>query len=356
MKRDFYLDLARAGLRMPIGADLILHRHPDAAEIVLDGRRLGAVIEETAREFHTPLAVALMDLRLEKADVLRLLGVPESQVDSFHFDQAPADDDLERVRGAAEDDFAAPNRAHIESVRHVAEGGRFVPVGMAIGPFSLMTKLLKDPITPVAMAGTGLTAADDPGVHLAERCLALAGLAVQRSVKAQIRAGAKAMLICEPAANVMFVSPKQVQAGSDILERFVMAPHLRLNALLRAAGVDLVFHDCGKLSTFMVREFAGRLHPVILSLGSSRRLWEDAAVVPKDVVLFGNLPTKNFYSDAVVPLEKVEELTLDLTARMRQAGHPHILGSECDVLDVPDAAETIWSKVRVMLTCGRGPA
>jgi hypothetical protein len=41
---------------------------------------------------------------------------------------------------------------------------------------------------------------------------------------------------------------------------------------------------------------------------------------------------------------------------MRQAGHPHILGSECDVLDVPDAAETIWSKVRVMLTCGRGRA
>jgi len=356
MKRDFYLELARAGLRMPIGADLILHRHPDAAKVVLDGRRLGAVIEETAGEFHTPLAVALMDLRLEKADLLRLLGVAESQVDSFHFEQAPADADLERVRGAAEDDFAARNRAHIESARHVAEGGRFLPVGMAIGPFSLMTKLLRDPITPVAMAGMGLTAADDSGVRLAERCLALAELAVQRSVKAQIRAGAKAMLICEPAANVVYLSPRQVQAGSDILDRFVMAPHLRLNALLRAAGVDLIFHDCGELSTFMVQEFAARLHPVILSLGSSRRLWEDAAVVPKDVVLFGNLPTKNFYSDAVVPLEKVEELTLDLMARMREAGHPHILGSECDVLHVPDAAETIWSKVRVMLTCGRGPA
>jgi hypothetical protein len=71
------------------------------------------------------------------------------------------------------------------------------------------------------------------------------------------------------------------------------------------------------------------------------------------VVLFGNLPTKSFYSDSVMPLDKVESMTLELIERMKATGHPHILGSECDVLHVPEAAQTIRNKVSVMLTCAR---
>src|SRR5579862_3376582 len=112
-----------------------------------------------------------------------------------------------------------------------------------------------------------------------------------------------------------------------------------LKRQLADAGVDLIFDDCGELSETMVRQFASMLDPAILSLGSSRRLWEDAALVPPNVVLFGNLPTKSFYSDSVMPAAKVEGLTSDLVARMKQAGHPHILGSECDVLHVAEAAE-----------------
>jgi hypothetical protein len=93
-------------------------------------------------------------------------------------------------------------------------------------------------------------------------------------------------------------------------------------------------------------EFAERLHPVILSLGGSRKLWEDAALVPKDVVLFGNLPSKNFYSDEVLPAGQVAELI----RKMREAGHPHIVGPECDVLHVPDGAEIIRRKVETMLS------
>ena len=96
----------------------------------------------------------------------------------------------------------------------------------------------------------------------------------------------------------------------------------------------------------MVRELAERLNPVILSLGSSRKLGEDAALVSKDVVLYGNLPTKNFYSDSVMPLEKVRELAREIPARMRAVGHPHILGSECDVLHVADSIDTIARKVQ----------
>jgi uroporphyrinogen-III decarboxylase len=221
---------------------------------------------------------------------------------------------------------------------------------MSIGPFSLMTKLLADPITPLALAGSGLTAGEDGSILLAERALALAEMAVVRSVCAQIRAGARAMLICEPAANRVYLSPRQIEAGSDIFERFVIQPHLRLKSRLDAGGVDLIFHDCGELTRFMVRQFAERLEPAILSFGSSRCLWEDAALVPKTTVLFGNLPTKSFYSDAFMPLERVQAITEELLARMRAAGHPHILGSECDVLHVPEAGETIRRKVAAVLT------
>ncbi|MGD0774318.1 MAG: hypothetical protein ABSC05_16005 [Candidatus Solibacter sp.] len=97
--------------------------------------------------------------------------------------------------------------------------------------------------------------------------------------------------------------------------------------MYRLALLD-IFHDCGDLLTDMVRQFALELRPVMISLGSSRKFWEDAAVVPKDIVLFGNLPTKTFYSDAAMPLEEVLRRTADLAASMAACAHPHILGSE----------------------------
>ena len=353
MDRQYYIALANAGLRMPIGTDLVLHEHADAAEIVLDGRRLGQITEEAACRYGTPLAAPLMDLRLEKADLLDKFGVPEAQVDAFHFDAVPSEGDLARVAASIDAAFPARCQAHFDSIRYIAGETKLVPLGMAIGPFSLMTKLMADPIVPIAMAGMGVTGAEDPGVLLAERCLALAEVAVHRSLRAQARAGARAIIVCEPAANVVYLSPKQIEKGSDIFERFVVQAALRLKAVLDSAGVDLIFHDCGELNPFMVRQFGESVHPAILSLGSSRRLWEDAALVPKDVVLFGNLPTKNFYSDTVVPVERVQELTLELIENMRKAAHPHIVGSECDVLHVLESGTTIRRKLSVMLNCGR---
>lgn len=349
MNHEYYLDLVRPGLRMPIGTDLVLHDNAEAEEIVLDGVRLGKVMEEAARRYRTPLAMPLMDLRLEKADLLHTLGIAEGEADRFHFEACPNGDSAERVKAAAGFPFARRNQAHIDSVGYIAQRTSLLPIGMAIGPFSLTTKLIADPITPIAMAGMEVTGAEDSGVEMVECCLRLAEMAVARSVRAQIQAGAKAMLICEPAANVVYLSPKQIAAGSDIFERFVMQPNLRLRQQLAEAGVGLIFHDCGQVNDDMVRQFAERLDPVILSLGSSRKLWEDAALVPKHIVLYGNLPTKTFYSDPVMPVAKVDSLTRELIERMKWVGHPHILGSECDVLYVPEAADTIQAKVDVMM-------
>jgi len=128
------------------------------------------------------------------------------------------------------------------------------------------------------------------------------------------------------------------------LERFVLAPHRRIKARLAQAGCDLVFHCCGELTADFVRTFV-QLDPVMLSLGSSRVLWEDAALVPKNIVLYGNLPTRSFYSDEACPLAAVEAQAVRLLREMSAIGHPFILGSECDVLSVPGAHETIARKV-----------
>jgi hypothetical protein len=156
------------------------------------------------------------------------------------------------------------------------------------------------------------------------------------------------VLVCEPAASTAFLSPRMMKAGSPIFERLVLEPNSQISGVLREAGADLIFHNCGELTREMVRAFATRLEPAVLSLGSSRKLWDDAELVPDSVVLYGNLPSKSFYSDADMPVEEVRRLSGELVQAMRDRGHPHILGTECDVLHVPGASETIWRKVEAM--------
>jgi hypothetical protein len=129
-----------------------------------------------------------------------------------------------------------------------------------------------------------------------------------------------------------------------------MEPNRRIRTVLAEGGADLVFHDCGELVDAMVASFV-TLDPAILSLGSSRKLWEDAQRVPRTTVLYGNLPTKAFFSDKEMPLERVLELARDLVGRMKLSGHPHILGSECDVLSVPGCEGAIRRKVEAVQAC-----
>jgi hypothetical protein len=341
--------LAASGLRTPIGTDLVLHERPDPEAVVRDGRRLAGVVVEAAERYRSPLAIPLMDLRLEKADLVHLLRPGGTDPDAFHFDAPPSEDDLGRARSWTDAPFLPRHRVHLDALAAVAARDGLTPLGLVIGPFSLMTKLLADPIAAVALAGRGVAEEDEPLVALAGRALHLAELSVRRSLRAQLDAGAAAVIVCEPAASALFVSPRQMAAGSPVFDRFVVEPLVRLREHLDDAGADLVLHDCGQTTTAMVAALAGRVGPAVLSLGSSRRLWEDAGIVPPDVVLFGNLPTKHFYSDATMPLEKVREMTRELVVRMRETGHPFILGSECDVLHVPEAGATIRRKVEAML-------
>ncbi len=349
MPRSLFLDLAAQHHRLPIAVDLVLRRHADHEAILLNGERLGRVLAEAAAEFGTPLALPLMDLKLEKATLLPFFDVPSDEIDGFHFSTAPDATAIAAFERALPHAAPPPRvAANLGALRHLAAQPALVPVGMSIGPFSLATKLLADPITPVYLAGSGVTADDDPEVALLEAVAHLALVTVRHSVRAQLDAGARAVFIAEPAANRVFFSPKQMAAGSDVFDRFALTPNRALARELAARNADLIFHCCGELTDPMLDGFC-MLRPAMLSLGSSRRLWEDAARVPKDIVLYGNLPSKQFYSDAQLPLEKLGALATDLLERMQASGHPFILGTECDTLHVDGCADTIRAKVAHLL-------
>lgn len=348
MSRSLFLELARQKLRMPVGADLILHRQPDAKGILRDGRRLGQVIAEAARLFRTPLAFPIMDLQLEKHFLLQILE-PESQESlDRHLESAPTQAVLDRFYQTLPKAPLPPRMAaNVEAIAEVARVPGLYPVGMCIGPFSLMTKMLADPILPVYSAGLGETAAENSEVALVETALELAMAVIERSMDAQLAAGAKGFFIAEPAASSVYISPKQLESGADIFERYVLALHRRLAPRLSKAGAELIFHCCGELTPGMVAAY-GQLRPALLSLGSSRCLWEDAKLIPADVVLYGNLPSKRFYSDTVLPESSVLSLAEELAAIMESTGHPFILGTECDTLHVEGCGDTILRKVMRM--------
>jgi len=348
MERSFYLDLAARYLRMPVAAHLLLHEQPDPEAVIHSGERLGQVVAATAQRYRTPLAVPLMDLTIEKALLLATLDIPADVIPTYHFAAPPTDAQIAQAHDRLAHQDAARLRATSEGVHYVAKHTDLVPVGMVIGPFSLMTKLLADPITAVYMAGRGRTAADSEPVALLERALELSLAAILCSVRRQLAAGARAMFGCEPAASTAYLSPRQLATGTDIFDRLVLAPNRRLKALLDEHGADLVFHCCGELTTQILRGFT-TLDPAILSLGSSRTLWEDAHLVPRTTVLYGNLPSKQFYSDEDMPRAEVSRRASELLAQMRAIGHPFILGTECDVLSVPGSETQILSKIDALM-------
>jgi uroporphyrinogen-III decarboxylase len=341
MEKNYYINLANKGLRMPIGADLLLREKPNQEEILHDGEMLGKVIEEAANKYHTPLAVPLMDLMLEKTIMLEILGIPKDDIDIYHFDTCPDEKIINTLKDQAGKYLNKRMTADIQAIEYIANKTNLLPIAMCIGPVSLLTKMVADPITSIYLAGTE---DEYDEVKLIETLLEMCTNVILSYLELKIKAGAKAIMVAEPAANKVFFSPKQIESGSDIFERYFLKNNLRLKDLANKYNTDLIFHCCGEITDYMLNTFI-KLKPVILSLGSSRKLWEDAALVPKDIVLYGNLPTKKFFSDEEISVDGVVEKSNELLHKMKEVNHPFILGSECDVLLVDGCEHTINKKV-----------
>src|ERR1035441_627126 len=143
MIRPFYLELAARGLRMPIGADLVMHEENEPEKVRNNGLALGRVIERTARRWGTPLAVPLMDLRLEKTDLLAMTGVSPTQAEAFHFTSPLDEPVLATLCGEQTVPLCAGSVARDQALAYIGTQPDLVPVGMAIGPFSLKKRLVE---------------------------------------------------------------------------------------------------------------------------------------------------------------------------------------------------------------------
>ena len=144
------------GTRAPLATDLLLHEQADPEAAREDGARLAQVIEQAARRWKLPLALPLMDLRLDKADLLASLGVDTMDAaDRFHFSRAARRGGPRRTCEVASASRCAGSQARDEALRLIASTTDLVPIGMVIGPFSLATKLMADPITAGRAPGLG---------------------------------------------------------------------------------------------------------------------------------------------------------------------------------------------------------
>ena len=353
MDRSYYLQMAKNGARMVLATDLVLKEKNNHEELLNDGDELGKIILESSNRYNLDLALPFMDLSLEKEWLLTLLGIEKSKIEKFHFDENIDETVLERVKEKIDTISTQRIEATCNALTYIAKNTDKVAVGMCIGPFSLMTKLMSEPISPVFLAAMGGTASDDASIKNVEIILNLAELIITKYIQKQAAAGAKAICVCEPAANKIYISPDTMtEETGDIFDRYVISINQRLTDEMARNGVDLIFHDCGDITELMLKKIS-TLHPVILSLGSPVKLWEAATIVPKDIVLFGNLPTKQFFMDETISPERVEELSLELLTKMEATGHPFILGSECDVLSVRGCEKIISNKINIMLNCCR---
>ncbi|MEI6787616.1 MAG: uroporphyrinogen decarboxylase family protein [bacterium] len=350
MNREYFIDLTKKDVRVPIGVDMILHQYSDVDAILDNGVRMGKVLLEAARFYNSPIVMPHMDLMLEKDHLLSLMGIPVTERPTYHFQGCPSESMVAEFKSRIRGSLSPRMEARNDAIRYVATHSMLLPMGISIGPFSLMTKLLADPITPIFLAGSGITSDEDPEVKAVEVCLDLALDVVLRAIESQLDAGARTIVIAEPAANSVYLSPRQMEEGSDIYDRFVLTPNSVMRKLVADRGAALIFHNCGALTPEMIRKL-DTLRPEVFSFGSPVQLCEAADLVSKDTVLYGNLPSKRFMSDSLITVEQVKEMSRDLAARMREKKHPFMLGTECDVLCVHEHKEVIARKVEAFMTC-----
>jgi uroporphyrinogen-III decarboxylase len=351
MSRQTFHDFARRGLAMPLAVDLLVHLESTPEKVDANPAEMARIMIRAAEVFDTPLAVAPMDLRVEKAALAEWLGIPAAEHETFHLSQPLSFEQIEALRNHFGDgELTARMRVTAEALGIAAKRSALIPTGMAIGPFSLVTKIMEDVITAVFMVGAETDPDEDESVALALQLIELTTGLVEAYVRAQIAGGAKAIIICEPAANKVYFSPKQIAEGSNVFERMVIEPNRRIVKAIEEAGADLILHDCGELTPEMIADLAG-LHPVVLSLGSCVDIVEATRHVPRDVVLFGTVPSKFVPREDEMPVEKVRAICASLRDRMEATGHPFILGSECDVLCVHGHERGIMAKAREIAEC-----
>lgn len=180
-----------------------------------------------------------MDLTLEKDILLRTMGVPPELGPGFRFDRAA------RRSGCSQGDYRDRRPrppAYQGQLRRAAPdrwGLQGDPGRHEHRPVLLADQTPEGPYHADLHGRHGLEAEDDDDVALICALLKLSETIIHATCMAQIKAGAKAIFLCEPAANLVLFSPNQIRDGSSVYDDFVIQPNLRLKAMFDATGTDL---------------------------------------------------------------------------------------------------------------------
>ena len=345
MARERWLDIARATPTVPLAVDIACHNLPGIKIRSQKSLPVGPALIRAAARYNAPFIFSKMDLTREQATLARSLGLSEpGDLESFHFNMVPEDGPAAEL--SKKEWFSSKEwEEQLSNVMYAHANSTLPVLGSAIGVFTLITKMMQGEkaIVAVSMHGSGETATGDPDVALLLWLLPICEKVVTQSVTAQLNAGAAGIMIADPAAQVNFIPPSM----PEMFEKFVVEPNRRIRELIERRNADLFFHCCGELVPEYVSEFGHSIHPTVLSLGSSRCLWEDAKVVPKDVVLYGNVPSKHFVSKELTA-DAVTRQCRQLRDEMGRIAHPFILGTECDTLHVPGNDAAIDAKLNAM--------
>src|ERR1035437_4376905 len=148
--------MAKVGTAMVLATDMVLKEKANHEELLNNGDELGKIILESANRYDLPLALPFMDLTLEKEWLLTLLGIERSKIEKYHFDEDPDENTILKVKNGLSKISTTRIDATCNALAYVAKNSNKLPVGMCIGPFSLMTKLISEPISPVFLAAMGV--------------------------------------------------------------------------------------------------------------------------------------------------------------------------------------------------------
>ena len=163
----------------PVGTDLIMHEEPAPEKIRNDGAALGRVIEKSRSMLAHSVggsADGPAPGDMTSAGSRRSARGPGRHVS---LSAAPLDDAaLRRLTSEQPGTICAGSTARNRALAYVHTVPDLVAVGMAIGPFSLATRLMADPISAGAMAGSGVEESESDEVRLLWQCIRIAEAAV----------------------------------------------------------------------------------------------------------------------------------------------------------------------------------
>ena len=196
MESTLYMQIAEDGLAMPLATNMVLHEEASEADIeraLSNGEELGRCPCASRPPLWSTSRHSSYGPQARKRTAFAGPWPRTGPAPGFHFKQAPTATEVQAMITALAAPLPPALKAQVDAVRFVVRSAPdLVPCAMTIGPFSLMTTLLEDPISAVYLASTGATANDEPAVALLDVALELSMRAVERSLRAQLDGGGEA--------------------------------------------------------------------------------------------------------------------------------------------------------------------